>query len=683
MDLASGQPVPQSEGFDDVLPANVAAVSLLPPVSGIALTSRLLQVVAAGMHFLVVLTCNRGTPEGERRAADALQASLTRLGPTFVKLAQTLSMRPDLIGEVYTASLGKLQDNVPPFPTHEAYGILEEELQRPLSKVFTYLSPEPIAAASLGQVYRGVLQPELGGIEVAVKIQRPGAENSIALDVQLLRQVIGIAQQIAGIQRDLRVLADEVGVALRGECDFRNEVSNAQIFTKSHAALPFVTSPRAVTELCSRRVLVSEWIDGRSPSQLVPLSESTEDKSARRDILNLVRMGIQCSLAQLLVTGCMHGDPHSGNLLLTKDGRLCYLDFGLIVRVSPRHRQAMMAALIHLGLGEWGRLADDLDQLDLLKPDTDKNQLALELEKEFQAVLGLAGNEYAIQGIGTIQSQLPLLSLQTSSLSFSTLAGVLFRVAFKFRFTLPTYFPLVVRSISSLEGVALLVDPGFKLIAAGMPVVLNQLLSDRRPAAQELLKELLLAPSGALRTDETTRQILQVWLSAAQQAARAEVLASKPSAGVDADSPSASVSVAAVDMASLLLDRRNVPLRRTLMLSNPAATLAGMPVDMRKQLLDVLTQALSTNDLSAAAAGLLEGSGHARAQRKRLWMLFIASVPRVLRSPPSSVFKLVMFTGAVIMALFRAVLQKLWKRLMGWFDPGTRRSGPGSASAAV
>lgn len=368
-------------------------------------------------------------------------------------------------------------------------------------------------------------------------------------------------------------------------------------------------------------------------------------------------------------------DPHSGNLLLTPDGRLCYLDFGLLVRVPPHHQQAMMAALVHLGLGEWSRLVDDLGRLDLLKPDTDRKQLAFELEKEFQAVLSNQDNT-GQSSAEALSTQLPLLSLQTSSLSFTSLAGVLFRVAFKFKFLLPTYFPLVIRSVASLEGIALAVDPNFKLVAAGMPVVLNQLLSDRRPAAQELLKELLLAPGGALRTDDTTRQILQVWLSAAQQAARADALSSgkllpenlaitETSAGMNAGTGDISASSAAVDMTSLLLDRRNVSLRRTLALSNPAATIAQMPKDMRGELLRLLSHAVDEEGGMAAASGLLlEGSSTARAQRKRLWMLFKASVPKVMRSPPKSIAELIWFSAAVCVALIRASVRKLWRKMV-------------------
>ena len=283
-------------------------VDIIQPPTQLALARRFLQITAAGLQFGAVLASNNidkvvmGAEGGNERAAKSLQELLTRLGPSFVKLAQTLSMRPDLVGDIYAGALTKLQDDVRPFPNDAAFAILEEELGRPASEVFEFLSPEPVAAASLGQVYRGVLRPELGGENVAVKVQRPGAAESIALDIFLLRRLLGVVQRAAGITRDLRVLADEIGVALRGECDFRNEIGNSEVFAHAHAGLGFITTPAAFPEFTSRRLLVSKWIDGRSPSQLL----STEGAGAS-EVLSMVRMGIQCSLVQLLVTGCMHG----------------------------------------------------------------------------------------------------------------------------------------------------------------------------------------------------------------------------------------------------------------------------------------------------------------------------------------------------------------------------------------
>lgn len=663
-----------------------------------------------------------------------LQQLAVKLGPTFVKLAQTLSMRPDLIGEGYAAALAQLQDNVAPFDSRTAMSILEQELGAPPDAIFSYITPQPIASASLGQVYRATLAAD--GQEVAVKVQRPGIERTIALDVYMLRQTIGVLQKAAGIRRDLRVLADEVGRSLYEELDFRIEASNAAEFRRAHSHMPFISVPGTMYRYTTRHVLVSEWVDGRSPSQLLAaaqaplmkqdrgrddvaaLEEKEQQRQSRRQILNLVRMGVQCSLAQLLVTGVMHGDPHSGNLLLrSADGKLCYLDFGLVVRVTPEHRQAMMSALVHLGLGEWERLVADMEALDLLREGTDKDQLAIDLRREFTAVMAEAEAKSSMSGGATgsimgsvlasitgsidlddaepvaadlaepqLQSVLPLLSLTTTALSFSTLTQVLFRIAFRYKFLLPSYFPLVLRAVSSLEGVALSVDRNFKLISAGMPVVLNQLLSDRRPAAQALLRELLLNADGTLRSDATTQQILQVWLAAADQAAAvatgdtmaaggsggrsASLVGSLAMAGPAAQAAAdpAAAADAGLDLAALLLDGRNAPLRRIAMDANPAKTISSMPPAMRQQLKDLLVEALGSSN---AASRLTDPSAAARAQRKRLFLLFRSSLGKVLRSPPQSILSLLLFTASVMVAVAknRAVelLQQVRHAMSGLF----------------
>ena len=644
------------------------------------------EITLAALYFLTVWFAERTSasvrdaPLDKQKIGLVMQKIVTRLGPTFVKLAQTASMRPDLVGDEYAKSLAKLQDAVAPFGNAEAYAILESELGRPISELFEELSESPLASASMGQVYRGTLKAEYGGKRVAVKIRRPGVYDTIRTDIGLLRSTVGIVQKLAGVTRDLRVLVDDLGRGLLGECDFRNEVRNSQNFLKAHRSLAFITIPTPLEELCTDRVLISEWVDGKSPNQLVQDGTNTDGQ-----VLNLVRMGIQCSLSQLLVTGCMHGDPHSGNLLLTEDGRLCYLDFGLLVYVPPDERLAMMAALVHLGLGEWDRLVTDLDKLKLLKEDTDKMALAHDLKKEFEEVMMMGESadkdmcDVDLELDDEVQEaavKLPLLSLQTTKLSFSTLIGVLFKLAFKYKFLLPSFFPLVVRSVSSLEGVALAVDPEFKLVAAGMPVVLNQLLSDRRPASEELLKELLFLPGeqNALRADETTRQILQVWLSAAQQASRMDKLVESentdPSRSRSSSSSSSSSTSSAddevlsktglskstaIDMKNILLDKRNVPLRKILMMANPASTISVMPKESRAQLLEILSEILSSDAAGELASKMLESTHEARAQRRRLAMLARASVPKVLGSSRQNIFELVKFTVMVFFAAIRGI----------------------------
>ena len=252
------------------------------------------EITLAALYFLTVwfaertLASVRDAPLDKQKIGLVMQKIVTRLGPTFVKLAQTASMRPDLVGDEYAKSLAKLQDAVAPFGNAEAYAILESELGRPISELFEELSESPLASASMGQVYRGTLKAEYGGKRVAVKIRRPGVYDTIRTDIGLLRSTVGIVQKLAGVTRDLRVLVDDVGRGLLGECDFRNEVRNSQNFLKAHRSLAFITIPTPLEELCTDRVLISEWVDGKSPNQLVQDGTNTDGQ-----VLNLVRMGIQ------------------------------------------------------------------------------------------------------------------------------------------------------------------------------------------------------------------------------------------------------------------------------------------------------------------------------------------------------------------------------------------------------
>lgn len=297
----SGQPAPSHTSL------NTAKEEILE-------FGRAVEISIAALYFIAfylweqVASSISGVDFDKNKVASQLQDIVTRLGPTFVKLAQTASMRPDLVGDSYAKSLAKLQDSVKPFDNERAFDILESELGKPIPEIFSMLSKGPIASASMGQVYKGTLVDSMGGIDVAVKIRRPGAYEKIKTDIGLLRNTIGIVQKLAGITRDLRILVDDVGEGLLGECDFNNEVKNSKAFLNAHKSLTFITIPTPVEELCTDKVLVSQWVDGTSPVQLIENAE--EGSQDQREILNLVRMGIQCSLSQLLVTGCMHGGMH-------------------------------------------------------------------------------------------------------------------------------------------------------------------------------------------------------------------------------------------------------------------------------------------------------------------------------------------------------------------------------------
>eukprot|EP00966_Prymnesium_polylepis_P108963 2521533-Prymnesium_polylepis.1 len=287
--------------------------------------------LAFNLRLLLDLSAYKraGSPEEEswpneaERAKEALGLA-TQLGPTFIKLAQALSIRTDLIPEAYALELRQLQDAVPPFDSDEAREIMARELNVPggpagLSSVFKRISPEPLAAASIGQVYKAEL---LDGRQVAVKVQRPRILDEIALDLYLLRlltplqtRVSNVINKVPTYPDDIKLakeLVDEWGRGFVAETDYRYEAANTIAFSEAMArrGLGAVTSPTVVPELSTTCVLVTEWVDG-----------TRLDLDASPDVPRLCGVAINAYLTMLLDTGCLHCDPHPGNLLRTRDGK--------------------------------------------------------------------------------------------------------------------------------------------------------------------------------------------------------------------------------------------------------------------------------------------------------------------------------------------------------------------------
>ncbi|KAJ7559302.1 hypothetical protein O6H91_04G078600 [Diphasiastrum complanatum] len=419
------------------------------------------------------------------KVAERFKEVVLKLGPTFIKVAQSLSTRPDFIGPDSAKVLAELQDQMPPFSNQEAMGVLEKELGFPVTNIFEYLSEDPIAAASLGQVYKGRTKD---GQDVAVKIQRPDVLYSVSCDIYILRLGLALVRKLAKINSDLSIFADEVGRGLYGELDYTLEASNASEFAAALSSkLDFVVVPRAILHLTTRRVLTMEWINGVRPLDLQRIAKGKdggysilEQHAAKERLLNMVNKGVQSSLTQLLDVGILHADPHPGNMLYTSNNNIGYLDFGLICRMERKHQYAMIAAVAHLVNGEWGFLTDDLAEMDVLKPTTDWFGVRLALEDAFSGLV--------------MKNGLP-------DFRFSQMAGKLFKIALKFRFQLPAYYTLVLRSIASLEGMALAVDPNFKVFARTYPFVLRRLLHDNSPPMRCVLRSLLLNSKREFRWD--------------------------------------------------------------------------------------------------------------------------------------------------------------------------------------
>ncbi|XP_060185817.1 uncharacterized protein LOC132615263 isoform X3 [Lycium barbarum] len=408
-----------------------------------------------------------------------LKETMLNLGPTFIKIGQSLSTRPDIIGSEITKALSELHDRIPPFPRDVAMKIIEEDLGSLITTYFSYISEEPVAAASFGQVYRG---STLDGSSVAVKVQRPDLRHVVVRDVYILRVALGLVQKIAKRKNDLRLYADELGKGLVGELDYTCEAENAMKFKEVHSTYSFIRVPNVYQGLSGKRVLTMEWLVGESPTDLMMLS--TEDSvvhqsthgegcqtEAKRRLLDLVNKGVQASLIQLLDTGLLHADPHPGNLRYTSSAQIGFLDFGLLCRVKRKHQYAMLASIVHIVNGDWGSLVLDLTEMDVVKPGTNLRLVTMDLEDALGEV--------------EFKGEIP-------DIKFSRVLSKIVSVAYKYHFRMPPYFTLLLRSLASLEGLAVAGDPSFKTFEAAFPYVVRKLLSDNSVASRKILHSVVL-----------------------------------------------------------------------------------------------------------------------------------------------------------------------------------------------
>ncbi|KAG7992925.1 hypothetical protein I3843_02G152000 [Carya illinoinensis] len=341
-----------------------------------------------------------------------LKETMLNLGPAFIKVGQSLSTRPDIIGPEISKALSELHDQIPPFSRAVAMKIIEEELGSPVESFFHNISEEPVAAASFGQVYRGTT---VDGFTVAVKVQRPDLLHLVVRDIYILRLALGLLHKIAKRKGDPRLYADELGKGLVGELDYTLEAANASEFQ--------------------------------------------------------VNKGVEASLVQLLETGLLHADPHPGNLRYTPSGQIAFLDFGLLCRMEKKHQFAMLASIIHIVNGDWASLVHALTEMDVVRPGTDIWRVTMDLE-------------YAL-GEVEFKDGIP-------DVKFSRVLGKIWSVALKYHFRMPPYYTLLLRSLASLEGLAVSGDKSFKTFEAAYPYVVQKLLTDNSAATRKILHSVVL-----------------------------------------------------------------------------------------------------------------------------------------------------------------------------------------------
>jgi ubiquinone biosynthesis protein len=290
--------------------------------------------------------------------ADELAADLEALGPTFIKLGQLLSTRPDVVPPAYSEALARLQDDVEPFPSEEAERIIREELGVRISRAFEEFESTPMAAASLGQVHAARLR---GGRRVAVKVQRPGIREQIVEDLDAIEELAELADRHteAGRRYEFSRTLGEMRKTLLAELDYRREARNLETLAANLVEFHRIVVPRPVDDYTTTRVLTMEYVPGRKITDLSPMALMEVDGRALADDL------FRAYLQQILLDGFFHADPHPGNVFLTDDGRLALIDLGMVGTIGPTLQQELLRLMLAISDGnaeDAARTAIDLGE---------------------------------------------------------------------------------------------------------------------------------------------------------------------------------------------------------------------------------------------------------------------------------------------------------------------------------
>lgn len=286
-----------------------------------------------------------------RDLAEELADDLERLGPTYVKLGQLLSSRADLLPPVFVEALTRLQDKVEPFPYAQVEEIIERELSVRISKAFSEFDPEPIAAASLGQVHRAALRD---GRPVAVKVQRPNIRERVLEDVKALSEVAEFADAHtqAGRRMGFAEMLEEFRISLLRELDYDQEARNLEIFGRNLREFQCIVVPQPIPDYTTTRVLTMQYVRGTKVTKVSPLARMELDGAALGDEL------FRAYLKQILVDGVFHADPHPGNVFLTDDGRIALIDLGMVGHVGPGLQDKLVKLLLAISEGNGEEAAE-------------------------------------------------------------------------------------------------------------------------------------------------------------------------------------------------------------------------------------------------------------------------------------------------------------------------------------
>lgn len=412
----------------------------------------------------------------QEKQAVWLKENLIELGPTFIKIGQSMGTRADLLPLPFVKALGELQDSVPPFPNAIAFARIEKELGKKINEVYQEFDVEPVAAASLGQVYRAKL---FTGEEVAVKVQRPNLAGIIKGDIEILRKVARFAERFPSLNEnaDWAGMLREFDETIHEEMDYAAEGRNAERFSESFKEWTNVHVPKIYWSATTSKVMTMEFIHGTKVTSL----EELKQRGVSPEKVN--RLLIKTYLKQLLEDGFFHADPHPGNLLVMPDGRLAFFDFGMVGRITPKLQAKMIDAFFHVVAKDAESIAQDLIDLDFLKPGADETKIKEVVVKMFKLHL----------------------DLKLKDVKFKELTYDLADVMYDYPFRLPSNFTYIMRALMTLEGIGIITDPEFNFFETAKPYAKEFMLKREGKDLRKMLVDKVLGrdKDGKIDLDRT------------------------------------------------------------------------------------------------------------------------------------------------------------------------------------
>lgn len=395
---------------------------------------------AMGLLRRFVIGSESNIERNQEKQAVWLKEKLIELGPTFIKIGQSMATRADLLPLPFVVELGTLVDSVPPFPNDVAFARIERELGQKINAIYSEFELEPVAAASLGQVYRARLH---SGEEVAVKVQRPNLEATIKGDLLILKKVARFAERFPHLNEnaDWTGMLREFDTTIHEEMDYVQEGHNAERFRENFTNWKNIHVPRIYWNATTSKVMTMDFIHGTKVTDL------EKQRRLNIDPAKVNRLLIKTYLKQLLEDGFFHADPHPGNLLVMADGRLAFFDFGMVGRITPELQAKMIDAFFHVVAKDPAGIADDLIALDFLKPGTNPRIIRPVVEKMFEFHF----------------------NLKLKDVNFKELTYDLADVMYDYPFRLPSNFTYIMRALMTLEGIGIITDPEFNFFETAKP----------------------------------------------------------------------------------------------------------------------------------------------------------------------------------------------------------------------